>query len=102
MFHKEYLIFKVCLYELILNLSRELSYYLRVEVATTAAVWREEGKDITPKDCCHWQSSSVPPQLLMATTSATLGSLDQLLLIIFRGSKGLCSMKLTFENNVQL
>lgn len=67
--------------KLVLNTSRELTYYLRAEAATSAAAWREEGKDIPPSDRCH--CSPVPPQLLMAIASASLGSLDQVLVIIF-------------------
>lgn len=67
--------------KLVINTSRGLTYYLRAEVATTAAAWREEGKDVPPSDRCH--CSPVPPQLLMAIASASLGSLDQVLVIIF-------------------
>lgn len=69
--------------KLVLNTSRELTCCLRAEVATTAAGWREEGKDVPPSDRCHWHSSPVPPQLLMAIASASLGSLDKVLVIIF-------------------
>lgn len=53
MFHKENLIFKVCLYELFICRTQadfkpvKRTHILRVEAATTAAVWREEGKDVT-------------------------------------------------------
>lgn len=68
--------------------------YSRVEMAATAAAWREEGKDVPSSDCCHWQSSPVP--------SAMLGSFDRVLIITFSVSKGLRGMQLTFENIVQL
>lgn len=100
MFHKENLIFKVCLYEFFICRTQadfkpvKRTHICRVEAAITAAAWREEGKDVTVVTgravLCHPSSSWQYLQLLWEA------------LILFSGSKGLCSMKPTFESNVQL
>lgn len=76
--------------------------YSKVEMAATAAVWREEGKDVPSSDSCHQRSSPVPSQLLMAIASATLRGFGRVLMITFSVSKGLRSVNLTFENIDQL